>query len=225
MGASFPGALANANGTLFSQANDGTSGPEPWKAADTTAPETTIDSGPAEGATITTTSATFACSGTVGDTASLECQIDGGAFAVCTSPHTFSGLTDGPHTVAFRAIDASANTDASPATRSFTVDTSSSPSNAFELPKKGKANKKKGTLKLKVELPGPGELETAGSKLIKPATVDVKGAGKTKITIKPAKKGIKKLKKSGKLKVKVTATFTPDGGEPNSQARSYKLKK
>ena len=217
---SYPANLTNVGGTLFFAANDGTTGSELWKAAkDTTPPDTTIDSGPAEGAKITTTSATFAFHGTAGDTASLECKLDGGAFSACSSPHTFSGLADGTHTVAFRAIDASSNADPSPATRTFKVAAA-----AFELPKKGKANKKKGTLALKVKLPGPGELEAKG-KLIKPAKVEVKKAGKTKITLKPAKKGKVKLNKKGKLKAKAKFTFIPDGGSPHTESGSYTLKK
>ena len=39
------------------------------------------------------------------------------------APKTFTGLTDGPHTASFRAEDAAGNQDPTPATRTFTVDT------------------------------------------------------------------------------------------------------
>jgi hypothetical protein len=90
---------------------------------DTTPPDTKIDSGPAEGSTIATDEATFEFSGDpAADTAEIECSVDGEAFFVCTSPHSFSGLADGEHTVAFRAEDAVGNTDPTPVERSFTVD-------------------------------------------------------------------------------------------------------
>ena len=44
-------------------------------------------------------------------------------LAACTSPWTTAALADGGHSFSVRARDAAGNTDASPATRSFTVDT------------------------------------------------------------------------------------------------------
>ena len=91
---------------------------------DTTAPDTTITGGPAEGSTIASGSASFTFVGDpVADTASFECKLDDAAFAVCTSPADLSGLVDGAHTFSVRAIDAVGNVDASPASRTFTVDT------------------------------------------------------------------------------------------------------
>jgi len=93
---------------------------------DTTAPDTTIDSGPS--GTIATDQATFTFSGTpLSDTAKLQCRIDAAPFADCTSPQSFTGLAEGPHTVSFRAEDAVGNQDATPAARTFTVDTTPPP--------------------------------------------------------------------------------------------------
>jgi hypothetical protein len=49
--------------------------------------------------------------------------VDSGAYAACTSPWATPALADGSHTVNVRATDAAGNTDATPAARSFTVDT------------------------------------------------------------------------------------------------------
>jgi Bacterial Ig domain/Fibronectin type III domain len=87
---------------------------------DNTAPDTSIDSGP-QGATASS-SATFAFS-TNDAGASLRCSLDGAAYASCTSPQSFSGLAEGPHTFAVQAVDKAGNVDASPATRTWTVDT------------------------------------------------------------------------------------------------------
>ena len=56
-----------------------------------------------------------------GDPVLVECQLDGGAFAPCTSPFSVGPLSDGGHTVTVRAADAAGNTDED--SRSFTVDT------------------------------------------------------------------------------------------------------
>ena len=82
---------------------------------DVTPPETTIGNG-----SVTGSSATFAFSASEAG-ARFECSLDGGAFAACSSPATFSGLAAGPHTFAVRAVDAAGNADPTPATRSFTV--------------------------------------------------------------------------------------------------------
>ena len=93
-------------------------------APDTTAPDTTITSGPT--GTTTTNAPTFAFTATeAGST--FECRVDSAAWATCTSPWTTAVLSDGPHSVSVRATDAAGNTDATPATRSFTVGTAPPP--------------------------------------------------------------------------------------------------
>ena len=88
--------------------------------ADTTPPETAIDSGPS--GTVSSTSASFAFSSSeAGST--FECSLDGASFASCTSPKSYSGLSEGQHTFSVRATDAAGNVDGTPATRSWTVST------------------------------------------------------------------------------------------------------
>ncbi len=88
--------------------------------ADFDPPQTTIDSGPS--GIIDSTSATFGFSAS--EQAAFACKIDGGSFVPCSSPVIYTGLADGAHTFAVRAADPAGNVDASPATRSFTIDTS-----------------------------------------------------------------------------------------------------
>lgn len=94
----------------------------------TAAPETSIDSGPT--GTVAADDATLTFSSD-DNAATFECRLDGAAFAPCTSPQNLSGLSDGPHTFRVRAIDADSNVDPTPATRSWTVDTTG-PNTAFD---------------------------------------------------------------------------------------------
>jgi streptogramin lyase len=87
-------------------------------------PETTIDSGPS-GATNDATPTFGFSSDEPGST--FECRFDSAAFAPCSGPgntHTrATPLSQGQHTFEVRATDPADNTDETPASRSFTVDT------------------------------------------------------------------------------------------------------
>jgi hypothetical protein len=90
--------------------------------ADTTPPDTSITS--SNPGTTNNSTPTFSFTGT--DNVGLmgyECRVDAAAFARCTSPHTPSALADGSHTFEVRAKDAANNTDATPASQTFAVDT------------------------------------------------------------------------------------------------------
>jgi hypothetical protein len=90
----------------------------PPPAGDTTPPDTTIVSGPS--GTTTDATPTFVFTSSESNPA-FECQIDSGPWLDCTSPWTPAALSGGDHVVAVRSTDVAGNTDASPATRSFTV--------------------------------------------------------------------------------------------------------
>ena len=95
-------------------------------------------------------------------------------------------------------------------------------SNKFKLGKL-KLNKKKGTAKLSVTVPGAGKLALSG-KGVKKSKKTAKKAGAVKLAVKPSGKSKKKLGKMGKLKVKVKVKFSPDDGEPNTLSKKVKLK-
>jgi hypothetical protein len=87
------------------------------------APDTTIDTKPSDPST--SSSASFTFNGTDAGTgvASFECKLDAGSFSACTSPKSYSGLSDASHTFDVRAIDGVDNVDPSPASYTWTIDT------------------------------------------------------------------------------------------------------
>jgi N-acetylglucosamine-6-sulfatase len=92
---------------------------------DTTAPETSITSGPAEGSSTTSTSATFSfTSNEQGSTFKCQLSKDGTItqpWAACTSPMSYSNLTPGNYTFEVQATDPAGNVDPTPASRNWTV--------------------------------------------------------------------------------------------------------
>ena len=97
---------------------------------DTVDPETTIDSGPVEDSTVASDEVTFTFSSDPG--ADFECTLDGGSPVDCDSgTFTEDDLGEGEHTFTVAAIDAAGNADASPAERTWNVDTTA-PSTAID---------------------------------------------------------------------------------------------
>ncbi len=137
----FGGSVTDGPYTASAVATDGAG----WTASasstftvDTTAPPApSIDSGPAAGSTTTSTSATFSFSSTeTGVT--FECSVDSSAdasFTTCTSPHTYTSLSEGAHTFYVRAVDAAGNRSTN-TTRSWTVD-SIAPLTTIQFPVAG----------------------------------------------------------------------------------------
>lgn len=94
---------------------------------DTTAPETSITAGPS--GTVATADVAFGYMGTPAeDVAGFECRLltaddDDPAFASCSDEgREYDDLADGDYTFEVRAVDAVENADATPASRTFTVD-------------------------------------------------------------------------------------------------------
>ncbi len=84
-------------------------------------PETVIDSGPVDPTNVDTASFEFSAN-EVGVT--FECQLDGGGFVLCESPAVYVDLADGLHMFEVRATDAAGNVDPTPASHTWTIDTS-----------------------------------------------------------------------------------------------------
>ncbi len=94
---------------------------------DLSAPETSInasDVGPP--AAVKMRSASFSFS-SPDATATFECSLDAGPWAVCASSRALSDLADGLHTFQVRAKDPAGNVDATPGSRTWTVDTTPPP--------------------------------------------------------------------------------------------------
>ena len=116
--------LAGGSHTFDVRATDASGNTDPTPASrtwavDLTAPDTTITSGPS--GTVASRTATFGFT-TSESGSSFACRLDQEAFAACTSPASYSGLSDGAHTFEVRSTDAAGNPDPTPASRSWTVD-------------------------------------------------------------------------------------------------------
>jgi RHS repeat-associated protein len=87
------------------------------EAANQETPDTSIISGPSGTVTSVNQTFNFASSEAGGG---YECSIDGGAYAACAPPKTYT-LSEASHTFKVRATDIAGHEDASPAERTFTV--------------------------------------------------------------------------------------------------------
>ena len=88
---------------------------------DTTPPDTTLTATPPNPAIAN--SGTFEYSSSESDS-DFDCDVDGTGWTACDNGQfNFSGLSDGRHTFAVRAIDAADNTDPTPAEYTWVIDT------------------------------------------------------------------------------------------------------
>ena len=122
--------LADGSYTFSVRATDAAGNTDATAAArpftiDTAAPQTAIDAD--SSALMAPASLSFVLSSSEA-ASTFECRLDGpagavGSFETCSSPQSFLGLADGSYTFSVRATDGAGNTDATPATRAFTVGT------------------------------------------------------------------------------------------------------
>ena len=160
-------------------------------------PDTTIDSGPADGSTITTNSTSFSFSSSDPES-TFECRIDGGAESNCTSPKALTGLTNGPHRFEVRTTNGAGIGDPTPAATEFTVDASQvEPGTAClsaraqlkkALSKKKQAQNKLNKAKSKLRKAKNRKLKAKAAKAVK---ANQKKLGKAKRTFNKAKAKVK----------------------------------
>jgi hypothetical protein len=104
---------------------------------------------------------------------------------------------------------------------------STPPPNTFSFGKPV-LNKKRGTAKLPVVVPGAGTLTITDvkktKKRIKAKTLTATAAGTLNLPVKPTKSARKTLAGKGRLKLKVAVTFTPTGGLAATSTRKLTLK-
>ena len=86
-------------------------------------PTPTIDSAPPNPSATGTATLSFSDADPL---VTFRCQIDGGAFSLCTSPATYSGLGDGSHTFGVKAVDVLLN-ESDVVSYTWSVDTTPPP--------------------------------------------------------------------------------------------------
>ena len=127
-------------------------------------PNTYIEEGPT--GRILTDAAAFSFRGSA-DATKIQCRIDSQPFTDCTSPKTFTDLTDGPHTAYFRAEDSAGNQDQTPAIRDFTVDTIVYKAVIGKVNVKGPAKVRKGRVAAyAVNVTNAGNAQATGVRLV-----------------------------------------------------------
>jgi hypothetical protein len=167
-----------------------------------------------------------------GDVVGINTANAGSAINACFfSVPGESGLFHNPGV----ADGGSADYSADPNLRmNVTAVVASIPSNKFSFGKLNR-NKKKGTARVPVFVPGPGTLSLTGKGVRTQragggaaASLKVSGAGQVKLLVKPKGKLKKKLNKKGTARVRIRVTYTPTGdvpGVPKTQSLKIKLNK
>jgi hypothetical protein len=96
------------------------------------------------------------------------------------------------------------------------------PSNRFQL-RRVKLNRRNGTAKLYVKVPGPGTVVVGGHKVRRGQRKSV-GAGVVSLNLTPKRRFAKRLRRRGRLKVSFKIAFTPTGGRTRATHRGLKLR-
>lgn len=95
-------------------------------------------------------------------------------------------------------------------------------SNEFQFARK-RINRSKGTAKVTVTVPGPGELTVSG-KGLRGGAASSAGPGEVTLPVRPSGKLRSKLRTRGRAKASPVVTFKPADGTPGAQATKVRLK-
>jgi DNA-binding beta-propeller fold protein YncE len=87
-----------------------------------------------------------------------------------------------------------------------------------------KRNRRMGTARLPVSVPGPGELTLARTNAVKGAAARAEADGSLQLTVKARGNAKRKLARTAAAKVTARVTFLPDGGEAATRSKRLKLK-
>lgn len=88
---------------------------------DSAVPSTNITANPTSNGINLQPTASFSFSGTDNNgSVTFNCKMDGGAYSACTSPITYSGLTNASHTFTVASVDQAGNQDPAPPTFTWT---------------------------------------------------------------------------------------------------------
>jgi len=97
------------------------------------------------------------------------------------------------------------------------------PDNRFSFVKV-KPNKRRGTARLVIAVPGPGSLSLKGTRSVRPAKVQAESGGKVRLLVRPRGRLRKRLRAKGRGRAKVQVTFRPFGGDPRTKSRKVALR-
>ena len=119
--------LADGSHTFQVRAVDSVGNVDPTPASytwviDSSPPDTTIDSHPANPSNNSSPTFAFSGSDSGSGVAGFRCSLDNAAVAVCTSPQSYSNVADGSHTFQVNAVDGAGNVDPTPASYTWTID-------------------------------------------------------------------------------------------------------
>ncbi len=226
---------ANLDGSGISQSFATVGGEPDWLATDPfpLAPSTSFGCAPAKlslpASTICTATVSAASAVPKSPSGSISFTADAGAFGPASSCSLIpSGPTEAtcrltylPAAVGDRVLTASYAGDLFYGRGAATITLRANPSNSFSIVKR-KLNKRNGTATLIAKVPGPGRLVLSGKGIQRRNKAS--GAGRVKLIVKPLPRIVKKLRRSGKARLREKVAYTPSGGDPSSRALKLTLR-
>jgi subtilisin len=88
---------------------------------------------------------------------------------------------------------------------------------------KVRRNKRRGTARLIVKVPGPGNVKLARNRQVRKAAAKSEAAGRVRLRVRPTRKAKRVLNERGRAKVRAKVTYTPKGGKPRTKVKRLRL--